>query len=93
MAEVELKSGILAILEEDREFRLSVAGLVGLKEVLDKLNEHDRKFNEILERMYEHDRKFEEIVSILKDHSQRFDEHTRLFTALDLKLEIEHPQE
>ena len=45
-AEAELKSRILRLLEEDREFRLSVAGLVGFKEVLERLEEHDRRFEE-----------------------------------------------
>lgn len=39
-----MKSRILALLAEDHEFRLSVAGLVGLKEVLDRIEEHDRKW-------------------------------------------------
>ncbi|RZN39015.1 MAG: hypothetical protein EFT35_04155, partial [Methanophagales archaeon ANME-1-THS] len=82
MAEADLKSRILELIEKDREFRLSVAGLVGLKEVLERLEEHDRKFEEILvtlrehsQRFEEHDRKFEEILTTLREHSQRFEEH------------------
>ena len=45
-AEAELKSRILRLLEEDREFRLSVAGLVGFREVLERLEEHNRRFEE-----------------------------------------------
>jgi len=80
-AEAELKSRILRLLEEDREFRLSVAGLVGFKEVLERLEEHDRKFDEILatlaehsRRFEEHDRKFNEILGRLEEHDRKFDE-------------------
>lgn len=31
----------------DREFRLAVAGLLGYREILERLEEHDRKFEEI----------------------------------------------
>ena len=80
-AEAELKSRILRLLEEDREFRLSVAGLVGFKEVLERLEEHDRKFDEILatlaehsRRFEEHDRKFDEILGRLEEHDRKFNE-------------------
>jgi len=98
-AEAELKSRILRLLEEDREFRLSVAGLVGFKEVLERLEEHDRKFDEILatlaehsRRFEEHDRKFDEILGRLEEHDRKFDEilatlaeHSRRFEEHDRK--------
>jgi len=93
-AEAELKSRILRLLEEDREFRLSVAGLVGFKEVLERLEEHDRKFDEILatlaehsRRFEEHDRKFDEILATLAEHSRRFEEHDRKFDEILGRLE------
>ncbi len=82
MAEVEFKSRILTLLEEDREFRMSVAGLVGYKEVLDRLTEHDRKFDEILARQEEHDRRFDEILATLREYSRRFEEHDRKFDEI-----------
>jgi hypothetical protein len=87
MAEAELKSRILALLEEDREFRLSVAGLVGLREVLERLEEHDRKFEEILERLEEHDRKFEEILERLEEHDRKFKEILERLEEHDRKFE------
>jgi len=98
-AEAELKSRILRLLEEDREFRLSVAGLVGFREVLERLEEHDRKFDEILatlaehsRRFEEHDRKFDEILGRLEEHDRKFDEilatlaeHSRRFEEHDRK--------
>ena len=88
MAEVEFKSRILTLLEEDREFRMSVAGLVGYKEVLDRLAEHDRKFDEILARQEEHDRRFDEILATLREYSRRFEEHDRKFDELLARLEV-----
>ena len=43
-----LREELLRLLEEDREFRLMVAGFLGYRDVLERLEEHDRKFNEIL---------------------------------------------
>ena len=87
MAEAELKSRILTLLGEDREFRMSVAGLVGFKEVLERLEEHDCRFDEILGRLEEHDRKFDEILGRLEEHSRRFEEHDRKFEKILATLE------
>ena len=81
----KLKKEFLKLLEEDKEFRYTVAGYIGLGEILEKLEEHDRKFNEILaelrahrqileehsRRLEEHDRKFNEIMEILRMHDNR----------------------
>ena len=47
----QLKNRILHLLEEDKEFRHAVAGIIGYKDILDRLEEHDRKFNEMLEEI------------------------------------------
>ncbi|MEM1521294.1 MAG: hypothetical protein QXR35_05670 [Candidatus Korarchaeum sp.] len=62
----EEKRKFLKALEEDAEFRYAIAGLVGYKEILARLAEHDRKFEEILARLEEHDRKFEEIMEEIR---------------------------
>ncbi|MEM1521086.1 MAG: hypothetical protein QXK42_06060, partial [Candidatus Korarchaeum sp.] len=74
----EEKRKFLKALEEDAEFRYAIAGLVGYKEILARLAEHDRKFEEILEeirgikeRMLEHDRKFEEIAEEIRRINER----------------------
>ena len=64
----DLRSELLRLLKEDEEFRYAVAGLIGLGEVLKRLEEHDRKFTEILERLEEHDKKFAEILERLDRH-------------------------
>ena len=64
----DLRSELLRLLKEDEEFRYAVAGLIGLGEVLKRLEEHDRKFTEILKRLEEHDKKFAEILERLDRH-------------------------
>ena len=59
-----LKEEILELLEKDREFRLAVASLIGYKEILEKLEEHDRKFNEVIERLEELEKSHSEIQEI-----------------------------
>jgi len=56
----ELKTKILKILREDEEFRYAVAGIIGLEEIIKRLEKHDEKFNEntrdmILEDMTRHE--------------------------------------
>ena len=101
MEEVELKKKLLKLLEEDKEFRYAVSGLVGMKTVLDeikgimeRLEVHDRKFEEILSRLEEHDRKFEEVMARLEEHDRKFEEilsrleeHDRKFEEVMARLE------
>lgn len=90
----ELKKKIIDMLEKDKEFRYTVAGLIGYGEILEKLDKHDRKFNEILawlkkhdERFEEHDKKFNEIVEELKLHRGKLEEHDLRFDTLIRKLD------
>jgi hypothetical protein len=41
MAVKELKSRMLRLLREDEEFRYAVAGLLGLEEILKRLDRHE----------------------------------------------------
>jgi len=98
---LELKEKILDLLERDREFRYAVAGLIGLDEILKRLDQHDRKFNEILvvlkehtARLDEHDRKFNEILTRLSEHDTKFNEmlsrlgeHDRKFNEIIARLD------
>ncbi|WP_456487730.1 PD-(D/E)XK nuclease family protein [Candidatus Alkanophaga liquidiphilum] len=85
----ELKRQLFELLERDREFRLSVAGLLGYRDILERLETHDRKFNEILQRLEElgrrsaeHDRKFNEILERLDRHEAHLAEHDRKFNEI-----------
>jgi len=92
----EFKEKLLNLLEKDREFRYAVAGLIGLDEILKRLDKHDEKFNEILTvlkehtaRLEEHDRKFNGILSRLDEHDRKFnqviarlEEHDKKFNEI-----------
>jgi len=64
----DLKAKIFALLKEDEEFRYAVAGMLGLDEILRRLEKHDERFNEILSRLDSHDEKFNEILRRLDMH-------------------------
>jgi hypothetical protein len=66
----ELKTKILKILREDEEFRYAVAGIIGLEEIIKRLEKHDEKFNEILKRLEEYDKRFYEILERLDRHEE-----------------------
>lgn len=66
-------------LEKDREFRLAVAGLIGYSEILERLGEHDRKFEELLIELRRHG-------EILQEHTRKLSEHDRKFDELDKKV-------
>ncbi|HEW89724.1 MAG TPA: hypothetical protein ENG43_00090, partial [Candidatus Bathyarchaeota archaeon] len=69
----ELKSEILRLLKEDEEFRYAVAGLIGLEEVLRRLDRHEAelvRLREDLNRGFErHDR---ELAKLREDMSRGF---------------------
>ena len=77
--EAELKHRVLKLLKEDEEFRYAVAGLIGLGEVLKRLEEHDRKFNEILERLDRHEA---ELAKLREDMNKGFERHDRELARL-----------
>ena len=57
----------LRLLEEDEEFWLAVAAKIGLLEILQKLEQYDRKFNEMLERMDRHEIEIKKIRENLRN--------------------------
>jgi len=59
----DLKAKALELLREDAEFRYAVAGMLGLDEILRRLEKHDEKFEELLKRLDRHD-------EILERHAQ-----------------------
>ena len=83
----DLKKELLELLERDREFRLSVAGLLGYREILERLEAHDRKFEEMLAVLNEHSRRFNEILERLDRHEARFAEHDRKFNEILARLD------
>ena len=99
----EEKRRFLRALEEDEEFRLAVAGLIGLREILEELRllrrkslEHDKRFEALERKLLEHDKRFEVLERKLLEHDKRFEaierkllEHDRRFEAIERKL-LEH---
>ncbi len=95
MEEIEFKKKVLNLLKEDEEFRYAVAGLIGLRTILDELRDlkdrleaHDRRFEEIMERLSEHDRKFNEIMERLEAHDRRFEEISQKLEAVWARVEV-----
>ena len=82
----ELKREILELLKTDEEFRLAVAGLIGLDEILRRLEEHDRKFNEILERLDRHEAELaklrEDLNALREDMNRGFERYDRELARL-----------
>jgi len=95
----DLKKELLELLERDREFRLSVAGLLGYKEILEELKrlreDMHRGFEEHSRRFDENDRKFNEILERLDRHEAHLTEHDRKFNEIleELKLHREKLEE
>ncbi|RLI07926.1 hypothetical protein DRO32_03120 [Candidatus Bathyarchaeota archaeon] len=78
-AGAELKQKLLELLKTDEEFRLAVAGLIGLGEVLRRLEEHDEKFNQILERLDRHEA---ELARLREDMNKGFERYDRELAKL-----------
>ena len=76
-------------MERDREFRLSVAGLLGYKEILEELKrlreDMHRGFEEHSRRFDENDRKFNEILERLDRHEEHLNRHEEHLVAHDRK--------
>ena len=86
---VELKKRILELLKTDEEFRYAVAGLIGLKDVLDELRKLREDIGKLYEKSLEHDKRFEVIGKKLLEHDKRFEEMNKRFEAIERKL-LEH---
>ena len=70
----ELKAKVFALLREDEEFRYAVAGMLGLEEILRRLEKHDELFEEILRRLDRHEgileRHAQELVKLREDFNK-----------------------
>ena len=85
-----LKSEILRLLKEDEEFRYAVTGLIGLEEVLKRLDRHEAQLvklredmNRLREDMNRGFRRYdEELVRLRKDMNKGFELLRRHIDAL-----------
>jgi len=80
--ELEFKSRILKLLKEDEEFRYAVAGLIGLEEILKRLDRHEEVLEEILKRLDRHEG---ELIKLRKDMNKGFELINRYIFALGAK--------
>ncbi len=87
MTSVVNKRAFLKLLEEDEEFRYSVAAKIGLLKILEKLDKHDEKFNKILERLDRHEVEIKKIWEKLEQHDRKFNEILEEIKKIWLKLE------
>lgn len=76
---MSLKEEFLELLERDRVFRRTVAGLIGYRDIMERFEEHDKKFNDILAELREHKK-------ILEEHSKKFEEHDKKFNEILVEL-------
>jgi len=72
-AEDRLKSRILRMLKEDEEFRYAVAGLIGLEEILKRLDRHEDEVRRI----------WQEIEKLREDMMKGFELMDRRITRLE----------
>jgi len=70
-----LKKSIIRLLKEDEEFRYTVAGLIGLDEVLKRFDKYDELFAKVLKRMEKHS---EEILKLRREMVAGFKRHDEI---------------
>jgi len=80
MEVAELKSKILKLLKEDEEFRYAVAGLIGLEEILKRLDRHEEVIEEILKKLDSHE-------EVIKEMLKRFDHHEEVLQEILKRLD------
>ena len=71
----KLEKEIIKLLREDIEFRYTVAGLIGLDEILKRLEKHDEKFVEILKKLDGHE---EELLRLREDTNKLREDMNKL---------------
>jgi hypothetical protein len=82
MLSKEEKLRFLNTLREDEEFRLAVAGLLGLNTILEELKKLRQDFQAHLEleekRWEENDKKWEQVFKKLEEHSKILEQHSKM---------------
>jgi len=83
---VELKSKVLKLLKEDEEFRYAVAGLIGLDEILKRLDHHEERMVKLEERMVKLEERMlkveEELVRLREDMNKGFERYDKEIVKL-----------
>lgn len=79
----ELKASILKLLKEDEEFRYAVAGLVGLEEILKRLDKHEAELVKLRRDLVKLRRDF---VKLRKDLVKLREDMLRGFELIDKRI-------
>jgi len=90
MRPVALKKEILKLIEEDREFRYAVMGLLGMKELLERfarLEERQQKLEERQQKLEERFARLEERFAKLEERQIRLEERQQKLEERQQKLE------
>jgi len=83
-----LKEELLKLLEEDKEFRFTVAGFLGYRNVLERLEEHDKKFNEILSEIQKLREDFNKLSEDFNKLSKELAGLREEFRSLSMRVEV-----
>ena len=79
----KLKQEFFKLLKEDEEFRYSVAGLIGLDEILKRLDRNEKELIKLREDMM---KSFEQQNAILAKHSEILEKHSENIVKLTEEL-------
>jgi len=80
----QLRVAVLKLLREDEEFRYAVAGLIGMEEILKRLDRHGGELVKLREDM---SRGFQRYDQLFAEVFERFEKHDQLFVELLRKLD------
>ena len=78
-----LKSRILRMLKEDEEFRYAVAGLIGLEEILKRLDRHEDEVRRIWQEI---EKLREDMNKLREDMMKMFEKHEERFARIEQEL-------
>jgi hypothetical protein len=82
-AKDRLKSRILRMLKEDEEFRYAVAGLIGLEEILKRLDRHEDEVRRIWQEI---EKLREDMNKLREDMMKGFEKHEERFARIEQEL-------
>jgi len=87
----QLKAAILKLLREDEEFRYAVAGLIGLEEILKRLDRHEELLVELFKRLEKHEEElvkiWGELARLREDMNKGFQRYDQLFAEVFKRLD------
>jgi len=87
----QLKAAFLKLLREDEEFRYAVAGLIGMEEILKRLDRHEELLVELFKKLEKHEEElvkiWEELARLREDMNKGFQRHDQLFAEVFKRFE------